>query len=95
MIKLVDILNEIEDESQNSLGAKQQVLNYLAKRGHRMLPGTLEDRTRLKLIKDTETKTAEELQNYFKAVFLDRKNSIKMRYLAADVLDRLEGKKPW
>jgi hypothetical protein len=48
-----------------------------------------------KLIKDVETKNEAELESYFKALFLDRKNNMKLRYMAVDILDRLEGKKPW
>ena len=93
MIKLTDILKEIEGVGEASV--KQQVLNYLEKRRGGTLPGTAENRLVKKLIKDTTVADESELQNYFRALFTDRKNTMKLRLIAVDILDRIEGKKPW
>jgi hypothetical protein len=86
MIKLVDILKEIEE--------KDNFIAFLDKSLGSTLPKTSQN-TFLKRVKeDLKGKATEERINYFKNLWKTSKN-FKLKYFALDMLNKLEGKKPW
>lgn len=88
MIKLIDILKESEDQS-----AKQKVLKYLEDRKSGTLPNTAENKLFQKLIKNITSIDEMQLRDSVRNIFMDRKNTWKTRYIAADLLDVIDGKK--
>jgi len=86
MIKLLDILKEIE-ETDN-------LIAFLDKSLASTLPKTSQN-TFLKRVKeDLKDKATEERIDYFKNLWKTSKN-FKLKYFALDMLNKLEGKKPW
>lgn len=72
---------------------KNRVLDALNTRLTSTLSGTTENRLIKKLIKDVTALDGEELKQYIRTNFLDRKNSWKARLIFASLLDAFEGKK--
>lgn len=72
---------------------KSRVLDVLNFKHGRTLTGTVEDRFIRKLVKDVTALDGEELHQYIKSNFLNRKNSWKARLIFADLLNAFEGKK--
>lgn len=94
-MKLTEILEEIlkENNSPEADDPKSRVLNSLEFRSSRTLSGTGEDRLIKKISKDVAALEGEELKQYLKTNFLDRKNSWNARIIFSDLLKSFEGKK--
>ena len=88
MIKLIDILRESEDSP-----AKGKVLAYLQSRKDSTLSNTVENRLLKKLINDITSIDEAGLRDYVKDIFMNRKNTWKVRYMAGHLLDIIDGKK--
>lgn len=71
---------------------KSRVLDVLNFKHGRTLRGTVEDRLIRKLVKDVTALDGEELHQYIKSNFLNRKNSWKARLIFAKLLNAFEGK---
>lgn len=82
-----------EDETGGNTEAKTRVENTLKARLSRTLLGTSENKLVKKIINDVASLDGEELRQYIRTNFLDRKNSWKARYLFADLFDAFDGKK--
>lgn len=72
---------------------KSRVLDVLKIKQARTLDGTTENRLVKKLVKDVTALDGEELHQYIRSNFLNRKNSWKARLIFASLLDAFEGKK--
>jgi hypothetical protein len=88
MIKLIDILKEVED-----LSIKDKLLKYLNSRIISTLQGTAENRLIKKLIKDIIALEDNDLRIYVSEMFSNRKNTWKLRIIAGNLLDIIDGKK--
>lgn len=71
---------------------KSRVLDVLNTKLVSTLSGTSENKLIKKLIKDVTALDGEELKQYIRSNFLDRKNSWKARLIFASLLDAFEGK---
>lgn len=82
-----------EEDVPGTDSSKSRVLDVLKTKSIKLLPGTSEDRLIKKITKDVTALEGEELKQYIRNNFLDRKNSWKARLTFADLLDAFEGKK--